>query len=260
MIIPIFFVAHWYLSLFAQTFFLHRYTAHKMFTMSKFWEKTFFILTWIFQGSSFLNPRAYGVMHRLHHAFSDTQEDPHSPHFFKNIFAMMWRTKEFYVGITQNKFTHIPQKYFENLPSWNIIEKIGDSWISRISWGAGYVLFYIYFAESYWWYLLLPIHFLMGPVHGAIVNWAGHKYGYQNYDNRDQSKNTLHFDFLMMGELFQNNHHKFPNRMNFATRWFEIDPTYPIIRLLDFLKVIRLRQGGKLIRETVDVHDERAQD
>ncbi|MFB0944651.1 MAG: acyl-CoA desaturase, partial [Spirosomataceae bacterium] len=27
-----FFIGHWYLSLFSQTFFLHRYSAHKMFT------------------------------------------------------------------------------------------------------------------------------------------------------------------------------------------------------------------------------------
>ena len=45
MAILIFFLAHWYLSLFAQTFFLHRYAAHQMFTMSKFWEKVFYFLS-----------------------------------------------------------------------------------------------------------------------------------------------------------------------------------------------------------------------
>ena len=30
-----FFVAHWVLCVFCQTFFLHRYGAHRMFTMSK---------------------------------------------------------------------------------------------------------------------------------------------------------------------------------------------------------------------------------
>ena len=70
----IFFVAHWYLSLFAQTFFLHRYAAHQMFTMNKFWEKVFYILTAVFQGSSFLSPKAYGIMHRLHHAHADTEK------------------------------------------------------------------------------------------------------------------------------------------------------------------------------------------
>ena len=41
-VILVFFVAHWYLSLFFQTFFLHRYAAHKAFTMNKFTEKVFF--------------------------------------------------------------------------------------------------------------------------------------------------------------------------------------------------------------------------
>jgi stearoyl-CoA desaturase (delta-9 desaturase) len=48
-----------------------------MFTMSKAWEKFFYILSWIFQGSSYLSPRAYGIMHRMHHAYADTEKDPH---------------------------------------------------------------------------------------------------------------------------------------------------------------------------------------
>jgi stearoyl-CoA desaturase (delta-9 desaturase) len=43
----------------------------------------------------------------------------------------------------------------------------------------------------------------------------------------------------MMGELFQNNHHKLPNSMNFASKWYEIDPTYPIIKLLTWIKIIK---------------------
>ena len=46
----------------------------------------------------------------------------------------------------------------------------------------------------------------------------------------------------MMGELFQNNHHKSPNTPNFARRWFELDPTWPVIRLLNALHIIRLRK------------------
>ena len=80
-----FFFGHWYLSLFSQTFFLHRYSAHKMFTMNKFWERFFYFFTYITQGSSYLNPRSYAILHRMHHAYSDTERDPHSPHHTENL-------------------------------------------------------------------------------------------------------------------------------------------------------------------------------
>jgi stearoyl-CoA desaturase (delta-9 desaturase) len=88
-------------------------------------------------------------------------------------------------------------------------------------------------------FALLPVHFLMGVLHGAIVNWCGHRYGYRNFSIRDKSRNTLPVDFLMMGELFQNNHHTNPNGPHFAARWFEIDPTYPVIVVLRRFGIIR---------------------
>ncbi|ODS81104.1 MAG: fatty acid desaturase [Cytophagaceae bacterium SCN 52-12] len=239
------FLVHWYLSLFCQTFFLHRYSAHKMFTMNKFWERFFYFLTYISQGSSYLSPRAYAILHRMHHAFSDTERDPHSPHHTKNVFTMMWSTKEIYNAVLSRK-REVEHRFERNYPEWNLIEKLGDSWVSRIGWGllysAFYILAYIYLDMHWAFFFLLPIHFLMGPIHGAIVNWSGHKYGYQNFDNQDESKNSLVFDFLMLGELFQNNHHKRPNSINFGQKWFEFDPTYPVIKLLAKLKIIKVRK------------------
>ena len=62
MAIAIFFVGHWWLSVFSQTFFLHRYGAHRMFTMSKGWERFFYLFTYLTQGSSFLVPKGYAVL------------------------------------------------------------------------------------------------------------------------------------------------------------------------------------------------------
>ena len=90
-------------------------------------------------------------------------------------------------------------------------------------------------------WLLLPAHFIMGPIHGAIVNWCGHRYGYRNFDSDDVSRNTLVFDFLTWGELFQNNHHRHAMRPNFGVRWFEIDPTWQVIRVFAWLGIIELR-------------------
>ena len=239
MIILLFLILHWYLSLFGQTFFLHRYGAHKMFTMNKFWEKFFYIFAWVTQGSSYLNPRAYAILHRMHHAYSDTEKDPHTPHFFKEVFTMMMHTKKIYNDVL-NKRVVVDEKFDRDFPEYPAIDRIADHWYTRIGFGTAYVAFYAVFATHWWMFLLLPIHFLIGPIHGAIVNWAGHKYGYRNFESGDKSKNTLFLDILMMGELFQNNHHHAGSRPNFAAKWYEFDPTYPIILLLDKLHVIRL--------------------
>lgn len=240
----IFFVLHWFASVFFQTAFLHRYASHKMFTMGPVREKIFFIFTWMSQGSSYLVPRAYAVMHRMHHDFSDTEKDPHSPHFFKDVISMMLKTKEIYTGFVTGKLT-AASKYCQDLPVWEKFEKFAGSSYTRLAWGALYTAFYlliiIKFDLSYFWLLLLPIHYLMGPIHGAIVNWCGHKYGYSNFNNHDKSKNSEPIGFLLMGELFQNNHHKYPTSANFAKRWFEFDPTYVILVIMHYVGIIRLQ-------------------
>jgi stearoyl-CoA desaturase (delta-9 desaturase) len=209
--------------------------------MNKFWERFFYLFTFVTQGSSFLNPRAYAILHRMHHAYSDTEKDPHSPHFFTDVWRMTMRTKDIYLNYA--KYNVEPEKAFRgNYPEWKLVDRISDMWLIRILFAALYVLFYIKFAAYWWMFILLPIHFFMGPVHGAIVNWCGHKYGYSNYDNDDHSKNSLPLDFLMMGELFQNNHHKSPNSVNFAKKWYEFDPTFPVIMAMNWIGIIHLRK------------------
>ena len=62
-------------------------------------------------------------------------------------------------------------------------------------------------------------------------------------NTNDKSKNTIPFDFLMMGELFQNNHHWKPKSINFSSRWFEIDPGFLITKILNKINMIRLNNG-----------------
>lgn len=78
-------------------------------------------------------------------------------------------------------------------------------------------------------WLLLPAHYIMGPIHGAIVNRFGHKYGYVNYDDT--------------GDLFQNNHHRFPSSPNCAKKSFEFDPAYPILKILEWVGIIRFSKS-----------------
>ena len=242
MIIIAFFIAHYFLSLFSQTFFVHRYGSHRMFTMNRFWDRFFHAFTYVTQGFSYLNPRAYALLHRMHHAYSDTAKDPHSPENHRNPAAMMLATFKRFSAIGHHK-ENVEPRFDGGYPSWPILDKIGDHPLSMAAWGLFYVAFYWRFATAWWMWLLLPAHFFMGPIHGAIVNWCGHRYGYRNFDLRDQSRNTLIFDFLTMGELFQNNHHQRCTSANFAVRWFEFDPCYPIIRVLASLRVLKLAEA-----------------
>jgi stearoyl-CoA desaturase (delta-9 desaturase) len=241
-VILLFFVAHWYLSLFFQTFFLHRYAAHRAFTMSPRMEKVFFVLTWIFQGSNYLSAYGYGVLHRMHHAYADTPKDPHSPTYDESIFNMMWKTKTIYTSIVKDKI-EVEERFKEGVPRWDAFDRIALSWPSRLFWGLIYFAVYAAFATQWWMWLLLPVQWLLAPIHGAIINWYAHKYGYRNFKVGDTSKNLFPFDFLMMGEGYHNNHHKYGSRANFGgIRWHELDPTYVVIRVLDKLGVIQLQK------------------
>jgi len=208
--------------------------------MSKLWERFFYVFAYLTQGSSYLSPYAYGILHRMHHAYTDTDKDPHSPKHFSNLFAMMWHTRNIYSGIF-NKKIQPEQQFLKNLPNWIAFDKIANSGISKILWVFVYTAFYIFFAPSAWWFLLLPFTITMGPLHGAIINWFAHKYGYINFKQKNTSRNLLPVDVLMLGESYHNDHHEHPSKANFGERWFEIDPVYYVALLLNKLHIIRLK-------------------
>ena len=177
-------------------------------------------------------------MHRMHHAHSDTAQDPHSPKYLKNPVRMMKQTLDIYLAIHSHRLK--PETRFEgDYPVWPSFDRWADVIPVRLLWVGVYLMFYIFFANAWWHYLFVPLHIFMGPVHGAIVNWCGHRYGYVNHQNHDESRNTFFADILTMGELMQNNHHRDTARPNFANRWFEWDPTYPFLKFMSLIKVIQ---------------------
>jgi stearoyl-CoA desaturase (delta-9 desaturase) len=186
-----------------------------------------------------MSPKAYAIMHRMHHAYTDTEMDPHSPSYSKNVFDMMWRTRNFYRDIMNGTMV-VEDRFTKNLPGWDAFDKWGDSSFSRIMWAGIYIAIFVVFATSPWQYLLLLPILAMGAVHGAIINWYAHKYGYTNYKLKNTSHNLISVDVLMLGESYHNNHHKFPSSINFGRKWHEIDPIYPVIRLLGWMKIIKL--------------------
>lgn len=244
-----FFGLHWYLSLFTQTFFHHRYAAHRMFTMKKGWERFFYILSFFFQGSSYLSPRAYAVMHRMHHAFADTEHDPHSPSYDANAFSMMWRTRINYNHI-YNRIAKVDARFMRDVPDWAGFDKFASHNVIRTLWIVVYVAVYFLLGAPWWLFPLILIHAVMGPFHGMVINWFAHTIGYINFKMKDTSRNLMPWDLLMLGEGLHNNHHRHGARANFAWKKFEFDPVYPVIRFLALVKVLKLRTS------TVEIQDE----
>ena len=190
--IVVFLLGHWFLCVFCQTFFLHRYGAHSMFTMSKGWERFFHLLTFVAQGSSYLNPRAYAILHREHHAYSDTPKDPHSPHLYPNLFTMMRHTLTRYQALQPQhdraRGALRPAQRRSGRRSTASVAAGRRTWRSwRLYTG---VLRRVRAALGV--LPALPVHFLMGPIHGAIVNWCGHKYGYRNFDTTAERQVAQH--------------------------------------------------------------------
>ena len=190
MVIIIFIIWHWYASFFFQSFFHHRYAAHRHITMSKRSERFFYICCFITHGSSYISPYSYGIMHRLHHMHTDTQEDPHSPSNDPNFFKLMLQTRNSYYKIFIGKYT-VDDKLKKDLPQWDSFEKIAHNWITRIAWILLYITFYIAFATAWWMYLFLPLTITMCTVQGTLINWWAHKFGYVNYSMKNTSKNIL---------------------------------------------------------------------
>jgi stearoyl-CoA desaturase (delta-9 desaturase) len=236
----VFFVAHWQGSLFFQSFFLHRYGAHGQFTLSRTWERVFHALTWVVQGPSYLHPRAYAILHRWHHAYSDTPRDPHSPTNHHGPWGMMVNTARIYNGLRERKIL-VDRRFEGGYPEWPLLDRTLYGTGPAVAWTALYLLFYLHFATSPWLFLLVPVHVFVGPIQGAIVNWCGHRYGYRNFNTHDDSRNTVPVDLITGGELMQNNHHAASQRPNFAARRFELDTTWQVIRLLAALRIVKLR-------------------
>ena len=58
-----------------------------------------------------------------------------------------------------------------------------------------------------------------------------------------------------MGELFQNNHHHAKNNANFARKWYEFDPTYMVMRIMNFVGIIKLKKLAAVLPMEENVND-----
>ena len=71
-----------------------------------------------------------------------------------------------------------------------------------------------------------------------MVNSVNHLWGTRPYPTGDQSRNNLLTGILAFGEGWHNNHHAFPWSARHGLRWWQIDISYYLIRLMKWLGLV----------------------
>ena len=192
----------------------HRSLTHYALRMPKWLERTFVSFAC---ASGTGSPIMWVMTHRQHHRFADKPGDPHPP-------GAVWKT---FFGVYPSVTGHI--KDIARDPFYRFWHK--NYFGLLMLWGA--VLGLVGGVQAFYFLYLLPVF-------GSIVvsnalNWFGHEYSdisYRNYDLKDKSQNNWMMAVFAFGEGWHNNHHRYPTSAKFGVRWFELDISYAVARLL----------------------------
>jgi len=195
---------------------LHRYYSHKSFELNP-------VFKWIFSGISLLAGRGsilgWVYLHRLHHAYSDQEKDPHSPH---NL------------GYKLFGFGHMKQQESE-IKIFLIKELITPAQLFIHKW---YMLLLLTILaviaivdlQFLYWVWIVPAMLIQLSTNN--FNYFGHKFGYRNHKTKDDSRNNVWLFPIILGEAWHNNHHNDPKNISTTVRKFEIDPLQWFIKLI----------------------------
>lgn len=187
-----------------------------------------------------LDPKGWSAMHRMHHLYSDTPKDPHSPdiHGVAAVFLMQLRSyKTILAGLILGKKSYAKIVSDLKFPvSW--LNKHG-LWILPYLLQLGIAGLIGYYFQAW---LLAACYFvgmMSHPVQGWMVNALAHRYGYRNFETPDHSRNNTVVALLVFGEGYQNNHHEFPNRAKFSVKNNEWDLGFGLIQILKSLNLLK---------------------
>ena len=70
------------------------------------------------------------------------------------------------------------------------------------------------------------------------INSICHVFGYRRFDVEDKSGNVFWLALPSLGESWHHNHHAFPRSARQGMRWYEVDPSWWIIRTMQKLGLV----------------------
>ena len=235
----------------------HRLLTHRSFRTYPWVERTFAILGSMSVQGSVLD---WVADHRKHHAHTDTEGDPHSPHVGHGSgLKGLWYAHVGWLFETQGQADW--KKYAAELYEDSAMRKIGRRFPYLVLLSlliptvAGYVLSGFTLKGAllgYIWGGLVRIFF----VHHVTwsVNSVCHYFGSRRFDIEDKSTNVGWLAVFSLGESWHHNHHAFPRSAYHGLRWWEIDVSGMIITLMsklglawDVVRITPERQRAKTV-------------
>jgi stearoyl-CoA desaturase (delta-9 desaturase) len=223
-------------AVFSTTIFLHRTATHRALVLHPAVAWGFRFVLWITTG---IATREWVAVHRKHHAFTDQEGDPHSPALM-GFWSVQLGNVFHYVREAKNR--DVIERYARDID-----EDVWDRWFFNHG-VAGVVLGTAALCAVLglgWGLLAAGIHAVMYVfVLSSSINGLCHHVGYKNFDNTATNLRLL--ALVTGGEGLHNNHHGHPRSPKFSFRRSEIDPAWPIIRLL---VALRLAHSYKTIEE-----------
>ena len=186
--------------------------------------------------------------HRKHHAFTDQEGDPHSPHLsgpgFWGAVKGLWHAhvgwlfetvgtaerERFAADLVKDRVVRVVDKLFWLWVVLGFAIPFALGWI--VGGGLGTAL------TALLWGGFVRV-FMLHHVTWSI-NSVCHFFGRKRFDIEDESRNVFWLAPLSMGEAWHHNHHAFPTSAFHGLRFWEriADPTGLLIALLEKLGVV----------------------
>ena len=169
------------------------------------------------------SPISWVLIHKAHHKYSDTDQDPHS---------------------ARDVLKYLIGKYPE--VSSKGMRKLAQSKFNKFIHRHYYLVIFVYGtlwavpgAEYFCYGFVYPMVLTMFA--GHLVNWYTHSsyiLNYRLHNTSDTSQNNMLIGLVTWGEGFHNTHHKYAGRVNFGMRWWELDITFLFAQLLRKLRLV----------------------
>jgi stearoyl-CoA desaturase (delta-9 desaturase) len=195
---------------------LHRYYSHKSFEFKNTHIKWFFTILSIIAGRG--SPLGWVYVHRTHHKFADTTQDPHDPT------TVGWKI-----------FLPHLLKYGDTINKRLIVDLLSKTHVNINKY---YLLLIVFWSVALLmisptvFYFFYVIPFTLSYIALDLFVFLSHTYGYRNFETKDTSKNNWFISLILWCEGWHNNHHRYPGLYNTQIKWWEFDPLGRVIAIV----------------------------